>query len=357
MSVSRAIVALVLAAAVLPGQNDPAGRAQAELARSQRALQQNRSEVDRLLEMRLRHDLGLPTESDASTFRSTATVTTESMERAQSELRDEDAATAALLERYNKLKNEVGQLQAEAKAQAADRRAAELVVPQANSAPVRVTPSTSPSAPATSLDGIAQQTPPAPVGETTVQKPQKAALPDVDLGLDPIRAQIHGSADHQRVAQALFKAGQVLMDRAEAARAQGQAPVAEALDVRAKERLVRAVDELAPLLAESEPPFPALFYLGRCRELLFRMAQRYDGLTVATTRDWQQREQEVREPFLRITARDVAKKGQRGEVEVLGPWGMAAQSAMEHFRWMNLNSGYDPRASIQAITWPGERAQ
>ena len=64
---------------------------------------------------------------------------------------------------------------------------------------------------------------------------------------------------------------------------------------------------------------------------------------------------EVREPFLAISARDVRKTGERGEVEVLGAWGKAAQSAMEHFRWMNLHAGYDPRAAIEALTWPGER--
>lgn len=349
--------AVLAAAALLPSQNAAAERAQAELARSQRALQQNRSEVDRLLEARLRHDLGLPTESDASMFRSSTAVTTESMERSRRELRDEDAATALLLERYKKLKNEVDQLQAEAKARAAtSKQGGELVLPQANTTAAGATPVAAPPL-TTGLDGIEPATPPAPVAESATALRQATAAPAVDLGLDPIRAQIHGSQDHQRVAQALFKAGQVLMDRAEAARAQGQTATAQGLDARAKERLVRAVDELSPLLAQPEPAFPALFYLGRCRELLFRLSQRYDGLSVATTRDWQQREQEVREPFLAITARDVAKKGQRGEIEVLGPWGMAAQSAMEHFRWMNLNSSYDPRPTIQAITWPGERAQ
>ena len=57
-------------------------------------------------------------------------------------------------------------------------------------------------------------------------------------------------------------------------------------------------------------------------------------------------------------ARDAAllrKVGARGETEVLGPWGKAAQTALEHFRWMNLNAGYDATALIDALTWPGEK--
>ncbi len=347
-----ALFAVVAFAGGIAAQNNAAERTQAELMRSQRSLQQNRSEVDRLLDARLRHDLGLPAEVDTGLFRVAAPTTTEAMERAQQELRDEDAATAALLERYKKLKGEVDQLQADAKERAkAEQRSREIVVPPANVAPTKRSvqrPSGADPVPPT----------PAPAGEVAKPRPATIVEPSVvDAGLDPVRGQIQGSQDHQRVAQALFKAGQVLMDRADIARQQGQAAVAKDLDARAKDRIVRAVDELGPLLQEREPTYQSLFYLGRCRELLFRLSQRYDGLSLETTREWQQREQEVREPFLKITARDVVKKGERSEIEMLGPWGMAAQTAMEHFRWINLNGGYDPRAAIEALTWPGERAQ
>ena len=353
---SFVLAAVVFATAATAQTTGGAGdRAQAELARSQRQLEQNKGEVNRLLEMRLRHDLGLPADDhEAATYRPTAVVTTESMERARQELRDEDAATAALLDRYKKLKGEVDLLQADAKARAATGSRG-LVVPPANTALSR------PPNPAAVPPAAGNSVPPsaAPLAEPA----PAAAMANVvaaakDLGLDPVRGQIHGSNDHQRVAQALFKAGQVLMDRADAARSQRQDAQAKELDTRAKERLVRAIDELAPLLKDPTPGYPTLFYLGRCRELLFRLAQRYDGLSLAnSTRDWQQREQEVREPFLAITARDVRKKGERGEIEVLGAWGTAAQTAMEHFRWLNLHGGYDPRPTIEALTWPGERQQ
>jgi len=351
------LAAAVALGAVVAQEGD--ARTTPELQRAQRELQQNRTEVERLVEMRLRHDLGLPAESDGSEFRPTAPTNSEDMERARQELRDHDAATANLLQRYNKLKAQLDQLHAEAEARTHDESKARqfVVVPPANSMPTRMR-SDDPMAPFPTSAAAAT-----PSGESAPPKAStgqpalpSSAVPTVfDIVLDPIRGQIQGSDDHQRVAQALFKAGQALMDRAQTAREQQQAEAARDLDARAKERLVRVVDELAPLLKTAEPPYPALFYLGRTRELLFRLSERYDGLSLANgSGDYQRREQEVREPFLAISARDVAKTGPRGDVEVLGAWGKAAQSAMEHFRWMNLHAGYDPRATIEALTWPGE---
>ena len=65
----------------------------------------------------------------------------------------------------------------------------------------------------------------------------------------------------------------------------------------------------------------------------------------------------MRDPFVAISARDATKQGPRGDVEVLGPWGMAAQAAVEHFRWINLHGGYKPRTPIESLTWPGEKDQ
>jgi hypothetical protein len=36
---------------------------------------------------------------------------------------------------------------------------------------------------------------------------------------------------------------------------------------------------------------------------------------------------------------------------------MAAQAAVEHFRWMNVHGAYSRRSAIEALTWPGERDQ
>ena len=50
-----------------------------------------------------------------------------------------------------------------------------------------------------------------PQQPVAARDPQQVLL--ATLELDPPQAQIHGSEDHQRVAQSLFKAGQALLDR------------------------------------------------------------------------------------------------------------------------------------------------
>lgn len=334
-------------------------RQQAELARNQRSLQQSRAEVERLLDLRLRHDLGLPADMSDRTFRPASPLTTEQVEKMNQELRDEDANTATLLERYEKLRAAVEQLRTDAAAKERSEQGRGTEVPAAGVAVpagsgTRAKPSN--HAPAPDAEAAKPEAPAA--GERAPAPVPAASAPALPAGLDPLRAQIHGSTDHQRVAHALFKAGQALMDQAAHAAEQGQAAAAKELDDRGKDRLLRAIDELAPLLREKEPPFAALFCRGRCLELLFRHAERHDGLSpTGKSRDWQRREQEVRDPFLQIAARDLRKAGPRGESEVLGAWGKAAQSAIEHFRWMNLNAAYDATATIRALTWPGERDQ
>jgi hypothetical protein len=268
------------------------------------------------------------------------------MERMGQELRDADAETAVLAERLEKLRGvaELKKTEAEARARREAEERAFITVPVAGSGPVR-------SEPVAATAGSSEP-------------PRDAARPEVpepllEVGaIDPLRTTIQGSTDHQRVANALFKAGQALMTRAASARHQGHLEIARQLDERGKDRLQRALDELKPLLESKEPPYEALFCRGRCLELLFRHSERHEKLSLTTsTRDYQRREQEVREPFLAITVRDKRATGQRGEVEVLGPWGLAAQSAMQHFAWTNQHAGYDAMTAIKALTWPGEKDQ
>jgi hypothetical protein len=348
LTLMAAACAVVCGSASLRAQGQATERQQLELTRAQRALQQTRADIDRLLDLRVRHDLGLPGDADDPTFRTNGPVTTEELDRLQKELDNENIATATLTEGYDKVRAAVERLRAEAEAissKGAPVRAPVDVPPAGSRA---TAPAAAPTA--ETAGGVA-----VPVADAAA-RPSAAIAPAIDLG--PLRAQIHGSSDHQRVAQSLFKAGQALMDRAAIAREQAQPDVATELDARAKERLVRAIDELAPLLQQQPPPYETLFYLGRSRELLFRHAERYDGLSLAASaREYQKREQDVREPFLAITARDVRAVGKRGEAEVLGAWGMAAQAAMVHFTWMNQHAGYDARNVIDALTWPGEHEQ
>lgn len=335
----------VLAAAAL------ADRAQAQapdelrqqLTRAQRDLQQVRADTDALLDARIRHDLGLPQEQVPEVFRTAAPATAAAMDRARQVLASEESTTASLLGRFQQLRAQVEALQQEARQRAAAQRETDewLTVP-APAAPR----DPEPWAPLPVDDTSTARAGAMPAGEVAPQPVRVVA------NLPTIKAQINGSTDHGRVAQSLFKAGQALVDRAEQLTEQGHGEAAAAVYDEARQRLQRALDELAPVLAVPQPGFADQFYLGKCRELLFRIAERRDGLSLARDpREYQRREQEVRDPFVAITAADVIV---RGNVEQLGPWGRAAQAAMDHFRWMNLHARYAPKTDIDAITWPGQ---
>ena len=321
--------AAVAAAALACAQTGAAGTT--DLARLQRELLENRSEVERLIELRLRHGLGQPL--DPGGVVSPAGITSDSMDQLVREQREQDARTSALREQHDKLRTAVQKRRAVALQPDPEGCEQDLIeVPVAPAAPQQPV-----AVPAGTPAG-------SPAGPVVAPRPE------------PQGAQIRGSTDPQRVARALCRVGQTLMDRATLARDQGNETLARELDEQAARRLQQALDELAPLVNREAPEFAALFTQGQCRELLFRYSERYEGLSLAvSTRDYQRREQEVREPFLAIATRDVALTGARQEVEVLGSWGMAAQAAMEHFRWMNLHGGYSRRAAIEALTWPGER--
>lgn len=323
-----------------------------ELERANRELQQVRTDAEQLLDARIRHDLGLPVENTIPVLRTESgpAASAPAIERAQLQLAQEDAVTGNLMTRYERLRVEVELLQREA-AQRAQNQTTEpewVVVPVAGDNPntrVQDRRNEAPTRPFVDPQHMAR-----PDGETAAAQ---AAPVRVVANLDPIRAQIDGSKDHGLVAQALLKASQALIDRYDVLRSQGQTEAADQVLDEAKQRLERALDELNHTEAGEKPSFSYLFHLGRCRELLFRIAERRDGLSAKDQqKEYQRREQEVRDAYVAITARDVVR---RGDVEMLGPWGRAAQAAMDHFRWINLHSGYEPKADPRTITWPGQQ--
>ncbi|HLQ36617.1 MAG TPA: hypothetical protein VK348_02360, partial [Planctomycetota bacterium] len=277
-------------------------------------------------------------------------VTPAGKEQKESELLTEDLATQNLLQQFNKLKKQLEQQRSAAKAQAQTQRRDEewLTVPQPGAGKAG-----SKRTPAAGNPHGGNAGPPAAADAGSTAPPLIGPAPAVEVrvvaNLDPVRGQIHGSQDHGRVAQALFRAGQALMDKAEELRQHGQTTGADELDAQAKERLVRALDALKAVTVANDTPFADLFCLGRCREALFRLAERHEELNLRDNpKEFQRREQDVRDPFVAITARDA--HGQKG-VEVLGLWGRAAQTAMEHFRWMNLHAGFQPKVPLESITW------
>ncbi|MFO1076866.1 MAG: hypothetical protein U1E73_03970 [Planctomycetota bacterium] len=344
-AMAKRLAALLLTAGAAVAQN---ARDQAEeYSRLQRQSERNRAEVQRLVDRRMALDLGLPTPPDPFEARQKP-LSTEEKEHLFAEARGEEARVAESLTRFNELKTQLERLQQDVAARTALRAEDEYVtVPSPGSAQRRET-----GRPTEAVDhggGAAAGRSP--------EEPIAAPPGQADVApLGRVRGQIKGSSDHLQVAQGLFKAGQVLMQRAEQLREHGDAEGASTLDDRAKQYLGRAIAELAPLLAAKEPSYSALFCQGRSLELLFRYAERYEGLTLqGAAKLYQQREQEVREPFLAIAARDVTKTGARGETEVLGPWGTAAQAAVSNFRWINQYGSYQPSTPIAAITWPGEK--
>jgi hypothetical protein len=375
MSPRRALVALACAAfgaaAGLAAQSERPRDPEADRLRAERSLQQSRAEAERLFDLRYRHDLGLlPTTSLDATeraFTPAVPATAEALDRMQAQLREEAAATTVLREAYERQRSIVEQARAAAEAKAVEAVRQPIVAVPAAGRPVPTRASrqrqeaaaaaqAGANAPLALFD--APEAPGAPAGETAPAAPASSPAPAPATSLTKlgaVQAQIVGCNDHQRVAAALLKAGQALVDEAAACRVAGDEATAKQLAERAVERLHRAIEVLAPHVRAKDAPFEVLFCQGRALELLFRHAERYDGLAPgAGGREWEKREQEVRTPWLQIAARDVVKAA---DAEVLGPWGKAAQTALEHFRWTNLHGSYDAAATIDAIVWPGADAK
>ena len=333
--------------AALAAQQQPTSveQTQVEVAKARRDLQQARTTVDDLLDARIRHDLGLPVDDDLALFAVDAPATTRTIAEAELSLAQEDVATTGLLGRYQRLKQLVDQLRVDAEQSAGSDPLAECLTVRARGAVLRgwlarVVPRVVEPASADPGDSVGM----------VAQMPVR-----VVPNLDPIKARITGSSDRGRVAISLFKAGQALLDRSDELRRQGQSAAADAVDEQAAQRLERALAELQELAAAEQSEFVDLFYLGKSRELLFVLDERRKNLSPESdVREYRRREQEIREPFLAIAARDfVTRDGSHQP----GPWARAAQAAMEHIRWRNLHAGYRPKVSPESITWPGQAGQ
>lgn len=337
------VLAVLAALAPLRAQ-DPGAleAARGDLARLQGELLHSRDEVDRLLHLRLRHDLGLPVEDFAAGAAGAAgsgrPATSAALEESRIELQREARVTADLARRRERLEAQVQSLRARAEQKEPEPVPDWVAVPQPYSLP---SPGPEPEA-----DGTATRPPAA--GPEQVPLPPSERPP---LDLDPVRGQIPGSRDPGLVARALYRAARDLVATGERLRATGREGRAAELDALAAERLRRALDVLAPALSGEAPPYADLFCQGRCLEALFRIDERRAGLALrADPVEYQRREQAVRDPFLAITVRDVEVQG---GAESLGRWGKAAQTALDHFRWINVHGGFSPSIDPASITWEG----
>ena len=285
-----------------------------------RALQNTTAEVEQLIDLRIRHDLGLVAELDDSLVRVDKPTTTRDMAKQRSELSTLTQETNYFRGEWEKLRAKVKLLNEAATAITVQPDPGAMI-PRMGSTNPRPAPISRPTARTPETRPTARTPATTPAAAGVEMAPSRVARADLGaLALDPLRAQIHGSKDHLRVAQALFKVGQALVDRAHELRQQGRAEPAKQLDDRAKLRLERAIKELEPLTSVKEPAYVVLFYLGRCRELLFRYSERHENLSLTTMpAEYARRRQLVREPFLQISARDAEQVGSASAVEVLGP--------------------------------------
>lgn len=345
----RTLLTLTLTAAVYA--QDPVVEAglSEQLRLAERALQRVTVDVERLVDMRMRFDLGLLDELDEDVVRVDTGTSTREMDRMREVLADLRARNTVLAGEHDVARRVYAERTSAGAAPAAAPAGPFVPVP----APGDRVSVSSPRVAAT-LD--AGETPPAPGGEV---RPTTVGPEDLGpLALDPIRAQIHGSTDRLCIARALFQAGQALMERAAALRRHGRADAAAQLDARGYQRLERALVELAPLVDPDDAPLAALFYQSRCLELLFRHDERYpdeEGETLSLSGDarrFNERAQQVRDPLLRITA---PEEESRPSTEADKAWRAAANTALENFRWVNIHAAYDATARIEAVTWPGER--
>ena len=333
----------------------PQGRVQmAEQKRlAERALQRVTADVERLVDTRLRHDLGLITGLDQDLVHVEGEVTTRSMDRMRRELRDLQAQNDVLAGEYDRRYNALAGLQQQVGADAASPVASGpfLQRPSSGAATLPPTPVASgdvvatPASPQTGTDAV----PAAPGGEV-----QPASITRDDLGplaLGPIKHHMQGSDDHHRVGKALYRAGQGLVDRAETLRRHGRADAARLLEEQAGERLTCAIVALEPVTSGEDAQLASLFYLSRCRELMFRIGERNGELSLEKSRrEFQQRSQAVRRMFL-----DLATKAKDSKAPDAKLWHEAANTALKDFDWMNLHASYDVTDKIAELTWWGEK--
>ena len=314
--------------------------------RAERALQAVDSRLQRLVDMRMRHDLGLLLELDADVVAVDGEASALAMDSMRKQLAELRASNAVLAGDYDAVRSMVADLHQKAGRGAPEPagRDVGLSIPTPGARAAYADAGSAEPDRVNDLAAAAASIAAAPLTET--QRPHRR---DESLQLDPVVTLIHGSADHDQVARALFKAGQALMDRAAALRSEGQLDAAKDVADAAKERLDRAVVELRPLTDRPDAAFSALFYTSRSLELLFRYDERYGALSLSSNRgEFQRRAQAVRDPLLKILSRP-----EDAAVATDAAWRQAAKTADEHFRWMNINSVYDVNDEIEALTWPG----
>lgn len=292
---------VLLAAAPVQGQPDlrpelmSPEQLRAEIGRLQRELHKTTLRVQRMLELRIRHELGLPVDAD-TLFHLSPEERRRDPATAARLLAEADAERGRLARRLEKLRRrEKTRRDDLAKTLAARTPPARTMAPEHEKPPAPgIAVARRPVAPAAPTQ--------APLRETDDTKESRETTPEKSAEQEGVVHLIKGSRDRGLVGRALFLAG----------------------------RYEDALRELAPFAKDERAPLVWLFWLARCYEELGRYAEADDL-------------------FARIEARDT-REDEKGKT-VLGAWGMAAKTARQHMTWMRERGTWKPKLDVDAIRW------
>lgn len=293
--------------------------------------QTRQTDEQRLLDLRIRHDMGLPVHGDHY-FVLPEDLAAMSGDQATEQLKNEEAEVSSLMDRLESLRTELG-LRRKELPRSPDIAPGErwISVPVVGSLPDTTWRSLE-SPQSRSQAGLEEAT---------------GATPGP---MDPeVLAVIRGSTNHSAVAGSLYSLAASLLRAARRLREEGRVEEARSLDEKARVRLEFALRELEPLVSVANPTLVDLFHQGKCLEERFNLDTRYTGLKDSrNSKVYAERYEAMRQPFLVIRSRDqsVVDGNQR-----LGSWAQSADTALRLIQWMNDFGDYKPTIEIDSIQW------
>jgi hypothetical protein len=295
-----------------------------ELEQKQRRLAEVASLEERLLELRIRHELGLPVRG-GNYFGLTADDRDHAEVGGRDRQEREEAETRRLSERVADLQVQLDS----AREMARTRPPALAALGQPATAPPWSEPTmTEPLVgPGLTTEPSARTpTDPAPI---PTPEPTPAA-PLADVATTPQRM-VPAPRDAATAGRLLLLAGEARLR--EASRIAGDDATAAALRDKGRALLTEARQTLDPLVAPATARPVDMFLMARCLEQLGEI-EKADSM------------------YARIMSRDFVE-GADGTKE-FGPWGLAAQAAKSTMAWLADTGGWRPVRDVDAIRWDGK---
>ncbi len=324
--IGRLTLVVFVACGSLTAQRPPsrAEVVEEELERNQRKFAEIESRLQRLRELRLRHDMGLPVraekyfkldEEQLEVVRDG--VGHERLITEEAEVQRLSSHATALAEQCDAARRD---LVARAAAQAKDPEGVEPILPRPGPSSVHTPVIRIPKP--TTTDHTSSHT-------TTSRPTELLPVPDKPKP-EEFHKVISGSSNRSAVGRILLRSGEELLLRA----AKAEPEQAAALEARAKKLLQKAKNELQPLQESKKAALVDLYHLARCEEKLGNLAAA-DSL------------------YAQIISKDQTV-GTDGK-EVYGKWGRAAQAAKSVLRWISDTGSWKPATDIEKIRWETDK--